>query len=123
MACQVDFELGGVTGNVQLQQRLGTSDALEINLRHMAAFVYERRSGDKSGAAEIRAVTAPGSGTDIAPHWLVSDATTFSKAEFQRSERVLTEAKRRPGAAARGESAMYGKGRGKGKNKEKTPSG
>ena len=123
MACQVDLELGGVTDNGEMQQRLETSDALEINLRHMAAFVYERRTGDKSGATEIRAGSAPGSGTDVAPLWLVSDATTFSKAEFQRSDRVLTEGKRRPAASGRRESALNGKGRGKGKAKEKSPPG
>ena len=119
MACQVDFELGGVTNDAELQQKLGTSDSLEMNLRHLAAFVYEKRTGDKSGAAEIRAVVAPGSNADIAPGWLVTDATVHSKAEFQRSERVQTEARRRPTAAARGGAALHGKGRGKGKGKDK----
>ena len=34
------------------------------------------------------AVKAPGSEVDIAPSWMVSEATTYSKGEYQRSERV-----------------------------------
>lgn len=40
-----------------------------------------------SGAQRIRAIAALGSEIDLAPEWLVAEATTFSKAQYQRAER------------------------------------
>ena len=70
---------------------------LEVHLRHIAAYIYEQRTGDAQGAQRIRAVVAPGSGADVAPPWLVQEATLFGKQEHQRSERVAAELKRRQG--------------------------
>ena len=61
----------------------------------------------------MRAVTAPGSGVDIAPNWLITEATTHSKQEYQRAERVSNELRRR-GKGDKGDKG--GKG-GKGKKK------
>ena len=90
---------------------------MEMNLRHLAAHVYEQRTHDSAGASNMRAVCAPGTSRDIAPSWLVSEATTFSKSEHQRTERVSGEAKRR----AKGTTEPKGAGKGKdkkGKGKE-----
>ena len=35
----------------------------------------------------MQGLTAPGSGADIAPRWLVEDSTAFSKMEHKRAER------------------------------------
>ena len=39
----------------------------------------------------MRAARPLGSEHDVAPEWLITEATTFSKAEHQRSERVNKE--------------------------------
>ena len=63
----------------------------------------------------MRAVVAPGAGTDIAPGWMLSEATAFSKAEHQRSERVNAETRRRRDTKGKGKGDGPGKGdRGKG---------
>ena len=70
-----------------LMQKLATSDALEIHLRKLGAFIYLRRTKDKTGANRILGIKAPGTNTDIAPKWLLDDANLHSKTEFQRQER------------------------------------
>ena len=52
------------------------------------------------------AVRPPGGQTDIAPTWMVDSATTHSRAEFQRSNRVDAINRR----------AQKGKGKGKDKD-------
>ena len=65
------------------------------------------------GAAMIRGTTAPGSGLDTAPPWLVTEATTHSKMEYQRSERVNSEWRRRGKGNGKGKDEDKGKGKGK----------
>ena len=95
VATSIDFALGPVRSDAERFTALSTSDQLEIQLRHIAAHVYESRTHDFVGASRIRAIVAPGTGVDVAPSWLVSDATTHSKQEHQRTERVSSELKRR----------------------------
>lgn len=87
IATQSDFELAGLDDR-RTPERSASSDMLEINLRRLAAFVYEQRTQDKTGAAHMLAVVAPGSHCDVAPSWLATEATAHSKMEHQRSERV-----------------------------------
>ena len=94
-ATTCDFTLGESKTDLDKYTKLGTCDTLELGLRHLAGFVYEQRTGDKAGAARIRGLHPPGSGVDLAPEWLVAEATTFSKAEFQRAKRVESELERR----------------------------
>ena len=56
--------------------------------------MYEKRSGDTTGAAHMLAIQPPGLDVDLAPTWLVSEATLHSKNEHQRSERVESEIRR-----------------------------
>ena len=114
-ATQVDFVIGGVSDS-QLQTLLATDDQLEVSLRHLAAATYEKRTGDRAGAAQMRAVAAPGSGVDIAPSWLVSDVTAHSKMEHTRAERVTAEQRRRTPMDPKGKEGPKGKGKGKDKN-------
>ena len=69
---------------------------LEIALRRLAAYLYVSRMHDTVGGSHMLAVQAPGGATDVAPTWLVDTATSHSKAEFQRSQRVLQEQRRAP---------------------------
>ena len=86
-----------------------TDDLVELYLRRLASYVYGTRTGDWSGANYMLAVKAPGSEVDIAPDWLVTDATAFSKAEHQRATRVHEDSKC--------------KGSGKGKDPKGKPKG
>ena len=110
LASTIDFKLEGAQSEEARNAILASDDVVEMGLRRLAAFIYERRTRDSVGAAHMLAVTAPGSSVDIAPQWLVSSATTHSKAEFQRDERAAQIRKR-------------GKGRGKGKDKGKGDGG
>ena len=83
----VDFELAECRTEGMLMAKLATSDALEIHLRRLGAFIYLRRTKDKTGANRILGIRAPGSNTNIAPKWLLDDANLHSKTEFQRLER------------------------------------
>ena len=83
----IDFELAGCKTESELMARLATSDTLEIHLRKLGAFIYFRRTKDKTGANRMLGIRAPGSGTDIAPKWMLDDANTHSKTEYQRLER------------------------------------
>ena len=83
----------------------------------LAAFVYESRSRDSKGASFMLAVASPGSQTDIAPTWLVTDATSHSKQEFQRDERSnksITH-KRNDKGDAKGKAKGKGKDKGRGR--------
>ena len=88
MATQADFALAKAPDAETALVMLQSDDALELIFRRLAAFVYEHRTKDRAGAQAMLAVTAPGSGADIAPDWLVQQVTSYSKAEHQRSERV-----------------------------------
>ena len=46
MACQVDFLVGDCKTEEALYKLLGTSDACEIILRHLSAYIYSARTGD-----------------------------------------------------------------------------
>ena len=83
----VDFEVASCRSEEALMHRLANSDTLEIQLRKLGAFIYLRRTKDKTGANRMLGIRAPGTNTDIAPKWMVDDANTFSKVEFQRQER------------------------------------
>ena len=119
MATQVDYALSQCTTDAQMLQVLGTDDRVEIALRHLGAFFYETRTRDRAGAAHMRAFGAPGSSRDIVPSWMVSEASTFSKAEHQRSERVEGEIRRRnQNDKAKGDNPKGGKGDSKGKKQK-----
>lgn len=83
----VDYEVAGCRTEDSLMHKLASSDTLEINLRKLGSFVYLRRTKDKAGANRMLGIRAPGTQTDIAPRWMVDDASAFSKVEYQRLER------------------------------------
>lgn len=89
--------------------KLAASDTLEIQLRKLGAFIYLRRTKDKTGAARMLGVRAPGTNADIAPKWMLDDANLHSKVEHQRLERGIKQ--------QRGEHSGGGSGKGDGKGK------
>jgi len=103
--------LNTVTTNAERLALLATSDLLEIGMRRLASYVFEKRTGDARGASHMLALAAPGSATDIAPTWLVSEATLHSKSEHQRDERVYS-AQRRGQGRGRGQGDHQGRGGG-----------
>ena len=113
MATSIDFKIGGISSDQELYQLLNTDDNLELALRHLSAHVYEQRTKDYVGGARLRAVAAPGSQVDIAPGWLIGEATLRSKLEHQREERVQAELRRRqPKGDPKGGKPPKGGGRG-----------
>ncbi|CAK0839421.1 unnamed protein product [Prorocentrum cordatum] len=86
-ATSIDFTTARVKSQVELLNLLAGDDGLEMNLRRIASSVYDKRTGDKSGAQKMLAIPPPGAGVDLAPTWLVTEATAHSKMEHQRAER------------------------------------
>ena len=86
-AAVVDLEIGQSQG-AELELKLSTSDSLELHLRRLASYVYEVRTHDIKGAQRLLATRPPGSQQDIAPEWMVQDATAYTKREHQREGAV-----------------------------------
>ncbi len=86
-ATELDFFVDSLPAD-QVMQQLATSDMAEMHLRALASHVYQARTSDSTGAAMMLAVRPPGVESDIAPAWLISDVTQYSKAEHQRWQRV-----------------------------------
>ena len=113
LAAQLDFTIASASasGEAAKLRLLATDDVVEIGLRRLASHVYETRTHDHAGAAAMLVVPPPGVQRDVAPSWMVSEATVFSKNEHQRDERVA--------AASKKPKTGEGKGKGKGKDKGK----
>lgn len=88
IAVQVDFLVAEARSSEEVASLLKSSDVAEIGLRRLASWSYVRRTGDVVGGQRLLAVLPPGVTQDIAPTWMIQDATIFSKGEYQRQERV-----------------------------------
>ena len=114
-ATLVDYEASMAKGGqADVLRRLAQSDVAEINLRRLAAWVHESRTGDKSAAASMLAVKPSNLNTDIGPQWLISEASTYSQAEHKRRER----AKAQSGGKSKGGADSKGSGKGKTKKQK-----
>ena len=73
----IDFELAGCRSESELMAKLATSDTLEIHLRKLGAFIYYRRTKDKTGANRMLGVRAPGTNADMRPSgcWMMPTLT------------------------------------------------
>ena len=111
----VDYAIARARSDDEVMRLLATDEFLEMSLRRLSAFVYERRSGDKVGAAHMLAVVPPGTSTDVAPSWLVSEATAHSQSEYKRSIAVAGLNKAAPGGQAKPSAPKGGKEKGDGK--------
>ena len=119
-AAQIDFMAAQFEDDESLLAYLATDDVMEMNLRRLASKKYLTRTGDKAGAQHMLAQQAPGMQSDVAPSWMVSDATIHSKMEHQRTERV-NQARKSDGDG-KGKHPG-GKGDGKGKKGDKGKKG
>ena len=114
-AAQVDYELAKFTSDEDLLAFLASNDIMEMHLRRLASKKYISRTGDRSGAQHMLALQAPGQQSDVAPTWMVADATTHSKSEHQRAERVRAQRKGDDKGKGDGKAGGGQKGKGKGK--------
>ena len=89
--------------------------SIELALRRLSSHVYYSRTKDRTGATHMLGVVPPGTATDLAPSWLVSDVTVFSKTEHQRDERVAAAASIRQRYAQDPGKGDKDKGRGRGR--------
>jgi len=74
-AVSIDFALAPCRDHAAVLAKLEEDDLLELHLRRLGAWVYERRTHDRVGAQRMLALPAPGSGVNVAPDWLVSEAS------------------------------------------------
>ncbi len=118
LATNVDYLIGRCASPAEETRLLATNDFIETGMRRLAAYMYEDRSKDTTGARRMLAVQAPGANVDIAPEWMVADATMYSKHEHQRDKRVAAAACRSGGGGkcdGRGRGGTCGrKGGGRG---------
>ena len=121
--CQADFLLADCTSESQLFERLNSSDQLEIILRDVGAFIYERRTGDRVGGSHMRALRIPGANVDILPTWMIQEGTMHSRVEHNRKE-VVSAGRNSSDSKGKGQKGTSkGSPKGGGKKKSKPPSG
>ena len=114
-AAQIDYELAKFTNDEDLLAFLASNDIMEMHLRRLASKKYLSRTGDRSGAQHMLALQAPGQQSDVAPTWMVADATTHSNqntrepSESGLSVRAMTRAR----ATGRQEAARKARARGR----------
>jgi hypothetical protein len=109
-ATMVDFEVSRAKSETDKLKILNTSDALEIYMRQLAAYVHMRRTGDAEAASHMLAVRAPGADTDIAPGWLVQSSSVHSKLEYQSKERSGARGWKQSAASPKKKGGKGGKG-------------
>ena len=119
LASLVDFKLKMAGGmHSRALAIIAADDTCEIALRRMASFIHLRRTGDKAAAEAMLAVKPSSGYHDVAPLWLVSEASTYSHSEFKRRQRAKDQGHTFGGAnqkGAKGASGKKGKSGGKGK--------
>ena len=88
MGTNVDYRLAQEPDDATIMRALATDDSLEMDLKRFSAYIYENRSGHKVGAQHMLAVAPPGGASDIGPSWMVADASTHSRAEWELGQQV-----------------------------------
>ncbi len=87
-ALEVDFALEQVPPGKETTF-LAASDSMEVKLRRLAAHVHYARTGDLTAYTCMLAIQPPGTSSDVAPKWMVEDATAYGKTEHRRDQRVI----------------------------------
>ena len=85
LATAIDYALAACSNDTALTQKLGTDDFVEIGLRRLASWMHSQRTHDADSANAMLAIRAPGQATDVAPQWLITEASAFSEAEYKQS--------------------------------------
>ena len=102
----------GVVGRLQGQRgrRVTSADpsiiaqdhtCCEVALRRLAAWIHERRTGDKDAAQSMLAIK-PSFSSDVAPSWLGTEAASYSQSEHKSRERARAQAGSTARAASKG---------------------
>ena len=119
-ASLVDFVIRDAKGShPKALSLIAKSDTAEVALRRLASYVHARRTGDRDAAISMLAIKPTNLSHDIAPSWLVSEASVFSQSEFKRRERAKAH---RGGGFDRGNRSEKGRGKG-GRGNKKTGGG
>jgi hypothetical protein len=116
-ATQADFILARAKSETELNKILASDDTVELTLRNFSAFVYFKRTKDKTGANFLKGIRIPGVAMDIGPTWLIEQASVHSKVEHQRA--TWNSSSRGGGADHRGgDGGRRPKGGGRGRGKK-----
>ena len=118
MASEIDFKMARIPADAR-HHILSTDDGMEIKLRHLAATFHLSRTGDLTSAANMLAVRAPGTATEVAPDWLVEETTNLSKQEHATRQRVGKGKGKRDEWEKKDWDKKEKKGKGKDKGKDK----
>ena len=110
LASLVDFKAKeGGQSQARVLSIIAQDHTCEVALRRLAAWIHEKRTGDRDAAQSMLAIKPSSFATDVAPTWLVSEAATYSQSEHKRRERA--RAQTHGGSSA---NASWSKGGGKG---------
>ena len=87
-ASLVDFTVARTSSTAEALRALGEDDACEVGLRRIASYIHEKRTGDRDASASMLAIKPAGGQFDLAPEWLVSQASIYAQSEYKRKERA-----------------------------------
>ncbi|CAE7583551.1 unnamed protein product [Symbiodinium sp. CCMP2456] len=89
LASLVDFKAKeGGASQAKILSIIAQDDTCEVALRRLAAWIHERRTGDKDAAHSMLAIKPSSFSSDVAPSWLVTEAASYSQSEHKRRERA-----------------------------------
>ncbi|CAE7268151.1 unnamed protein product, partial [Symbiodinium sp. CCMP2456] len=113
LASLVDFKAKeGGTSQAKILSIIAQDDTCEVALRRLAAWIHERRTGDKDAAQSMLAIKPSSFSSDVAPSWLVTEAASYSQSEHKRRERARAQAGGHQGGGnSKGGEPKGGKGR------------
>ena len=119
LASLVDFKAKeGGAAQARILSIIAQDDTCEVALRRLAAWIHERRTGDKDAAQSMLAIKPSSFSSDVAPSWLVTEAASYSQSEQKRRERARAQAGGHHGGGnIKGGESKGGKGKGKDKKK------
>jgi hypothetical protein len=117
IASVIDFELENSANAAEVDQKLATSNTIEIAMRDLMSAAHLQKTGNANAANAMKAVKAPGAKADIAPQWLVDDVTTTDKVDYQRAQRTASSSYGADGALTYRGPGGRGGGRGEGAGK------
>ena len=111
-ASQVDFLASKLRTDEALLKFFGSDDTCEVHLRRLASLQYKKRTGDRTGALAMLGIKAPGTTSDVAPHWLVQEVAAYSTAEHKRE--LMVEKGKGKGDKNNGDKDQDAQDKGKG---------
>ncbi|CAE7872534.1 unnamed protein product, partial [Symbiodinium necroappetens] len=125
VATLVDFKAReGGSSQSKVLSIIAQDDTCEVALRRLAAWIHERRTGDRDAAQSMLAIKPSSFSTDVAPSWLVAQAASYSQSEHKRRERARAQGSASHGSGGSGGGKAGAKGgNGKGKEKKKGAGG